>query len=95
MNALNENNSNQAQGLEHLVQKILRREIKNLCVSLDCMHFGKIEPSTGEIIISKAQKDSKDDDLLDDLLELALERGIKVSVVPRKFLPEGQSFVAS
>ncbi len=95
MNALKENNSNQDQGLEHLVQKILRREIKNLCVSLDCMHFGKIEPSTGEIIISKAQKDSKDDDLLDDLLELALERGIKVSVVPRKFLPEGHSFVAS
>jgi hypothetical protein len=75
--------------------KILNKEINHLCVSLDDMHFGELDFKTGEVIVNKTQKDSKDDDLLDDLVELAIDKGVKVSVVPKKYLPNGKSFVAS
>ncbi len=78
-----------------LGSKILNKEINHLCVSLDDMHFGELDFKTGEVIINKTQKDSKDDDLLDDLVELAIDNGVKVSVVPKKYLPKGRSFVAS
>ncbi len=75
--------------------KILNKEINRLCVSLDDMHFGELDLKSGEVTVNKTQKNSQDDDLLDDLVELALENGIKVSVVPKKYLPNGRSFVAS
>jgi len=82
-------------GLRYLAPKILKKEIRKLCVSLECMHFGHLEPKTGELKINKTQQNSSDDDLLDDLIELAIDRGIEVSVVPKKFLPKGRSYVAS
>jgi hypothetical protein len=78
-----------------LLPKILNKEIKKLCVSLECMQFGEVDAKTGQVILNKSQLNAKDDDLLDDLVELALEKGIKVSVVPKKYLPDGRSFVAS
>ena len=35
------------------------------------------------------------DDVMDDLVELALKNGIQVSVVPKIFMPNGKSFLAS
>ncbi len=81
--------------IQLLVPKILNREIKQLCVSLDCMLFGEINPLTGDVVVNRSQVNAADDDLLDDLVELALEKKIDVSVVPKKFLPKGRSFVAS
>jgi hypothetical protein len=75
--------------------KILNKEINHLCVSLDDMHFGELDFKTGELTVNKAQKDFKDDDVLDDLVELAIDNGIKVSVVPKRYLPHGRSFVVS
>jgi hypothetical protein len=81
--------------VKNLAPKVLKKEIKQLCVSLDCMHFGEIEAETGNIKLNKSQLNASDDDLLDDLLELAIDNGVQVSVVPKKYLPEGRSFVAS
>lgn len=79
--------------IRDVVPKILKKEIKELSVSLDCMHFGHLDSKTGAVQLNKSQQNAKDDDLLDDLLELAMDHGIKVNVVPKKFLPEGKSFV--
>jgi hypothetical protein len=95
LKALKEKKSKNDQRIIKLAPKIIKGEIKNLCVSLDCMHFGILKSETGEMTIHKIQKNSSDDDLLDDLVELAIDRGIDVSVVPKKYLPEGCSFVAS
>lgn len=81
--------------VEALLAKILNNEIKHLCVSLDCMYFGEIDSETGEVIVNDAQLNTTDDDILDDLVELAIDKGIEVSVVPKKYLPLGRSFVAS
>lgn len=87
--------SNEPPCIKILGEKILNKKIAHLCVSLDDMQFGELDSDTGKLSINKNQSNSKDDDLLDDLVELALARGIKVSVVPKKFLPQGRIFVAS
>jgi hypothetical protein len=80
--------------LARLGKKIFNREIIHLCISLEDMHFGEFDPRTGGTILNPGQSSLKDDDLLDDYAELALELGIQVSVVPRKYLPAGKSFIA-
>jgi hypothetical protein len=81
--------------VETLGRKILSQEVTKLCVSLDNVIFGEFDSRTGEVVIHRAQQNAIDDDILDDLVELALDRGIDVSVVPKKHLPRGKLFVAS
>ncbi len=81
--------------LQSIGEKILAGEIKNLCVSLEDMQFGILNTDTGEIQLRKAQMDCRDDDVLDDLVELALLHRINVSVLPKSFLPSGRVFIAS
>jgi len=91
-----------ASGIKHdemsvrdLGHKIIQKEIRHLCVSLDDMQFGELDPGSGLVILNKNQTDSKDDDVLDDLVELAMDKGVNVSVVPKKYLPVGKTFIAS
>lgn len=81
--------------VNNLAKKIMNKDIKNLCVSLEDMYFGELDPETGGVEINKYQKNTKDDDLLDDLLELAIDNGLKVNVVPKKYLPENKSILVS
>ncbi len=96
MKAINENKSlDDIYSVKYLAPKIIQGEIKQLCVSLECMHFGEVDPLTGIVVMNKSQLNASDDDVLDDLVELAIDKGIGVSVVPKKYLPSGRSFVAS
>jgi len=81
--------------ISNLGTKILKREINRLCVSLEDVHFGVLNPDTGLAVMTRAQKGCRDDDLLDDLVELAMKNGIEVSVVPKVHLPHGKSYIAS
>lgn len=96
MKALNDNKAlDDIYSVKYLVPKILHGEIKQLCVSLDCMHFGEVDPQTGNVVMNKSQLNASDDDVLDDLVELGIDKGILVSFIPKKYLPSGRSFVAS
>ena len=79
--------------LEELYQRLQARSVKKLCVSLDDLIFG--EMSEAGVKVSRQQQGVHDDDLLDDLLELALSNGSEVQVVPKRFLPPGKVFLAS
>ncbi len=81
--------------IEDLGPRILKRELRSLCVSLEDMQFGVVDTTSGLVGLHRAQSDCQDDDVLDDLVELALRNDIQVSVVPRAFLPPGRTFVAS
>jgi hypothetical protein len=83
------------ESLKTLGEKILNKKINHLCVSLDDLQFGELDSTTGQITLNKNQKSTKDDDVFDDLVELAIDNGIKVSVVPKKYLPNGRMFLAS
>lgn len=78
-----------------LTQEIMRGNIKNLCISLEDMNYGVFDRVRGILRINQSQMCSTDDDLLDDLLEFAMEKGINVSVVPKDFMPSRVSFIAS
>jgi hypothetical protein len=78
---------------EDVWKKLISGKIKYLCVSLDEMHFGEVNRHSGEIIINRFQQNTRDDDVLDDLVELAISKGVEVNVVPKKYLPQGRAFV--
>ncbi|MFP5458386.1 MAG: hypothetical protein ACLGG7_06610 [Bacteriovoracia bacterium] len=80
---------------DELVRRIHAREIATLIVSLDDLQFGRVDPQTGKAHLSKQQMSATDDDVLDDLLELAIKKGIRVRVIPRTHLPAGVSFLAA
>ena len=76
--------------LEDLTSLIQSKEIKHICVSLEDVYFNPPQKDSfvSSLIFSN-------DDLLDDIIELAMEKGIQVSVVPKKYLPRGKIFLAS
>lgn len=74
--------------------KIVGRQVTQLCVSLEDIHFGEVLPD-GEVRLHPGQQGVRDDDVLDDLVELALRNGVSVRVVPRKYLPSGQVLIAA
>lgn len=79
--------------LSELPQLIRERQISRICVSLEDLMFGEVR--TQEVEQHRHQLDTHDDDVLDDLVELAIKSGISVNVVPRKFLPQGRSFLVN
>lgn len=84
--------SDPKQKLEAVVEKINQRTLRSLCVSLEDLRFGKLD-SHGKVHLTRAQADSEDDDLLDDIAEQALSNGIKVRVMPKKYMPIGENLL--
>lgn len=80
--------------LKSVGAKIVGRQVTQLCVSLEDIHYGQVLPS-GEVRLHSGQQGVRDDDVLDDLVELALKNGVSVRVVPRKYLPTGQVMMAA
>jgi hypothetical protein len=76
--------------LSHLVQN---KMIKKLYVSLEDIFFGSICVITGDTQMNTQQLNTHDKDLLNSLLILCLEKNIDVKVIPKKFFPEGLSFI--
>lgn len=74
-----------------LKQKIISGNYKTLVISLEDMLFHE---GSNYRKLSRTQRNDKDDDALDDLLELAIRERIKVGVVSRDFLPEKSFLVA-
>jgi len=78
---------------EDIAKLILERKVSKIFLSLEDLEFGELNTSTGEVKVHRAQKNSKDDDLLDDLAELALKNGIDVHVIPKDLFPEDQTIL--
>jgi hypothetical protein len=76
---------------EVIKQKIKAKSFKTLIVSLDDMLF---QEGGGIKNISSYQKNHRDDDVLDDLVELAIQQRIKVGVVPKQYLPNESCLLA-
>jgi hypothetical protein len=79
--------------LKELPTLIKNGQISRICVSLEDLMFGNVGAS--EVLLHRHQKNSHDDDVLDDLVELAIKAGLSVNVVPKKFLPNGKAYLVS
>jgi hypothetical protein len=80
---------------DDVVKLILQRKVKKIFLSLEDLEFGELDIKSGAVKLHKAQKNSKDDDVLDDLAELALRNGIEVNVVSRDYLPNAKKILTA
>lgn len=87
--------TNQQSDFDHLLDHVLNKKISELIVSLDDIQFGKIDIKSGKTILFKKQHGTNDDDILDDMVEIAIKTGIKVKVIPRTYLPSGLTYIAA
>ena len=76
-----------------VTRKLMNQELSRLCVSLEDMVYGNINPDTGAVEIHR-HGGEVEDDVLDDLVEIALAQGVEVEVVPKRFFPNGASFLS-
>lgn len=91
--ALNPIDKEKNQNIEDIAKLILQRKVSTIFLSLEDLEFGELNTASGEVKVHRAQKNSKDDDLLDDLAELALKNGIDVHVIPKDLFPEDQTIL--
>jgi hypothetical protein len=73
--------------IEVLISKASQGQVKHLYVSEDIELWGKLNARSEFITFTTQQKSIYDDDLLDDLAELVLKSGGRVTVLPRNRMP--------
>jgi hypothetical protein len=80
----------------HLIlERLIEGKITKLLVSLEAMRWGSIDLGERKIDYRKMQMDHADEDVLDDLLEIAMQLGVEADVVAETEMPGGQSILAS
>jgi len=87
--------NNKQDNFDRLLNNILCKRVSDLIVSLDDLQFGALDIKSGKTILYKKQQDCADDDVLDDILEIAFQNGVKVKVIPRTYMPPGITFIAA
>jgi hypothetical protein len=80
--------------LKNLLERIVQRNLSKLVITAEDVQFGS-ELTSNDFELYRAQKNHRDDDVLDDLAELALQHGVTVQVVPKRFMPAGYKVIAS
>ncbi|MGE4131566.1 MAG: hypothetical protein AB7F86_07990 [Bdellovibrionales bacterium] len=68
-------------------------QIKKLIVADGLSIFGKVDPSGG-VVIHPGHLDHEDDDVLDDLAQMVMEKGGEVMVADRSEIPKGRPALA-
>lgn len=80
---------------EEVLKGIRENRFSRLYVSLEALRWGRIDEASGLVTYHRMQTDHRDEDVLDDLAELALRKGIDVRVVKQVNLPKKMELVAS
>lgn len=80
---------------EEALRRIKENRVSQLHVSLEALRWGTIDRETGIISYRRMQTDHRDEDVLDDIAELALKNGVAVKVVKQISLPRKVEIVAS
>ena len=77
-----------------IAKAAVQGKVKKLIVADGVQIFGKLDRTTGGLIINPADLDHEDDDLLDDLAQTVLEFGGEVVVVDQNEIPKGRPILA-
>lgn len=80
--------------LAEVAQAVVAGQVEDLIVAEDRYLWGRLDRITGKVGLMHDQPDGKSDDLLDDLAELTLLHGGRVTVLPAVQMPEGKPVVA-
>lgn len=80
--------------LVEIFQQSLRNGIRKLYIAEDKYIWGNLNAEDGSLMVHPFQKNSLDDDILDDIAELVIKNGAEVVVLPSKDMPDGLSITA-
>lgn len=69
-------------------------KIRKLIVASGVNIFGKIDRNTGTVVVHPVDMDHEDDDILDDLAQIVIEKGGEVIVAPIEDLPKHRPALA-
>ena len=78
-----------------IARRILEGKIVRLFISLEAIQWGEMDTASGSIKHSKFQKDHLDEDVLDDIAELALRFGIEVRILRQSSFPDDLEILAA
>lgn len=78
-----------------IAQRIVEGKVGRIFVSLEAIQWGVLDPETGRLKKSKFQSNHQDEDLLDDIAELALSRGIEVRIFRQSAFPGNLEILAA
>jgi hypothetical protein len=73
--------------LQTVARAAVRGQIRQLLVAEDTHLWGMLDRATGKVTQHPSPQDSRDHDVLDDLIECVLARGGKILVVPAARMP--------
>lgn len=77
-----------------IIEAIHKNQVRKVFVSLEDTIWGELDFSTGKVKYHPRQANTRDDDILDDLIELSASKGVEYIVVPKSMLPVGVSAIA-
>lgn len=78
-----------------IAKRILEGKIGRLFISLEAIQWGEIDPRSGKVKKSKFQRDHIDEDILDDIAELALKYGVEVRILRQSSFPGNFEIIAA
>lgn len=73
--------------LNQIAEAAARGQIQSLLIAEDRQVWGRLDRTTGTVVVLQEREDAKSDDLLDDLGELTLLKGAQVTVLPIMDMP--------
>ncbi len=77
-----------------VAKSVINNEIKRLYIAEEVHVWGVIDHQSGALQINPHHQDCQDDDILDDLAEIALKNKAEVVLLSQKYLPENASIAA-
>jgi hypothetical protein len=80
--------------INHIAMAAVRGQVRNLLIAEDRHIWGYLDRINGRVEILSEQIDATSDDLLDDIAELTLLKGGKVTVLPSIEMPGKQPIAA-
>ena len=82
-------------GLHEVAIQLVRGNLTELMIASDRNIWGKLDRLNGKVTVAaKGMDNILQDDLLDDLAEVALAKGVRVTVVPIQQMPDQLSIAA-
>ena len=78
-----------------IARRILEGKIGRLYISLEAIQWGEVDHINGAVKKSKFQMNHLDEDILDDIAELALRNGVEVRILRQSSFPGKFEIIAA
>jgi hypothetical protein len=78
-----------------IARRIVEGKVLRIFISLEAIQWGEMDPASGTVKKSKVQTNHIDEDVLDDIAELALKSGVEVRILRQSSFPGNFEILAA